>query len=151
MMTILFKQVEFNWGIVVTSMTYAFNLPSLSSFCHAVFVVSQRSLLLHAFFLSLLSIPPLLVLLGFEIFYQVALLENLSSFTMRVWLLVLPIFSFFHFSKYVWLALTDLHKIRLYNRNCSGLGISPATFEKKKLTEGKARKFAVNFTASCYR
>ena len=34
--------------------------------CHPVLVVSQRALLLHAFFLSLLPTPPLLVLVGFE-------------------------------------------------------------------------------------
>ena len=40
--------------------------PFLHSPCHAAFVFFQRALLLHAFFLSFLSTPPLLVLLGFE-------------------------------------------------------------------------------------
>ena len=36
-------------------------------FMHSAFLVfPQRALLLHAFFLSLLCTPPLLVLLGFE-------------------------------------------------------------------------------------
>ena len=66
MVIILCKQVEFNRGIVMIFMRFIHSPFLHSPSCHAVLVVSQRALLLHAFFLSFLSTPPLLVLLGFE-------------------------------------------------------------------------------------
>ena len=65
-MTILCKPVEFKWGIVTILMRFMQSPFPHSPSCHAVLGFSQRALLLHAFFLSFLSTPPLLVLLNFE-------------------------------------------------------------------------------------
>ena len=66
MMTILCKQVELNRGVVTILMRFMQSSFLHSPSCHTVLGFSQRALLLHAFFLSFLSTPPLLVLLGFE-------------------------------------------------------------------------------------
>ena len=66
MMTIFCKPVELNRGIVTILMRFMQSPFLHSPSYHAVLGFSQRALLLHAIFLSFLSTPPLLVLLGFE-------------------------------------------------------------------------------------
>ena len=114
-MTILCKPVELNWGIVTIFMKFMQSPFLHSPSCQAVLGFSQRALLLHAFFLSFLSTPLLLVLLGFQNILSSRPLGTFEFFyyackmTDRFYRYSI----FFHFSKDIWLALTDLYKSRL--------------------------------------